>query len=48
MVVSATPGIEEAFGLFQGASPQQLQGLGQAVDYLRKSTGKPVMRAPVC
>jgi hypothetical protein len=43
MVVSVAPGIEEAFGLFHGATPQQLQGLEQAVAYLRKQSGKPVM-----
>jgi hypothetical protein len=43
MVVSTAPGIEEAFGLFQGATPPQLSGLGQVVDQLRRATGKPVM-----
>lgn len=43
MVASVTPGIEEAFGLFQGATPAQLQGLEQVVNQLRQQTGKPVM-----
>lgn len=43
MVVSVTPGIEEAFGLFHGATPAQLKGMEQAVDYLRKQSGRPVM-----
>src|SRR5207248_1159988 len=43
MVVSTAPGIEEAFGNFHGATPGQLQGLGQVVEHLRKTTGKPVM-----
>ena len=42
-VVSVTPGIEEAFGLFHAATPQQRQGMAQAVEYLRKQSGKPVM-----
>lgn len=42
-VVSVAPGIEEAFGLFQGASPDELKGLEQVVDYLRKKSGRPVM-----
>jgi hypothetical protein len=43
MVVSVAPGIEEAFGLFHGATPAQLKGLEQAVDYVRKGSGKPAM-----
>jgi hypothetical protein len=43
MVVSIAPGIEEAFGLFQGASPAELKGLEQVVDYVRKKSGRPVM-----
>jgi hypothetical protein len=43
MVVSVTPGIEEAFGLFHEATPQQLIGMGQVVELLRKQSGKPVM-----
>jgi hypothetical protein len=43
MVVSTGPGIEEVFGVFQSASAEQLAGLGQVVDHLRRATGKPVM-----
>jgi hypothetical protein len=43
MVVSIAPGIEEAFGLFQGATPAQLKGLEEVVDYVRKKSGRPVM-----
>jgi hypothetical protein len=43
MVVSIAPGIEEAFGLFQGATPQELQGLAQVVEYVRQKSGRPVM-----
>ncbi len=43
MVVSVAPGIEEAFGLFQGATPADLKGLEQIVDYTRKRSGRPVM-----
>jgi hypothetical protein len=43
MVVSTAPGIEEAFGLFQNATPAQLQGLRQVVELARAATGKPVM-----
>jgi hypothetical protein len=43
MVVSTAPGIEEAFGLFEGATAVQLAGLRQAVEHLRRATGKPVM-----
>lgn len=43
MVVSVAPGIEEAFGLFHGATPAQLKGLEQVVDYVRKGSGKPAM-----
>ncbi len=43
MVVSAGAGIEEAFGQFTAATPQQLQGLAEAVEIIRKKTGKPVM-----
>ncbi len=43
MVVSIAPGIEEAFGLFQGATPQELKGLEQIVDYTRTKSGRPVM-----
>jgi hypothetical protein len=43
MVVSVAPGIEEAFGLFHTATPQQREGLEQVVEYLRKQSGKPVM-----
>ena len=43
MVVSVTPGMEEAFGLFQKATTEQLHGLGQVVERLRRETGKPVM-----
>ena len=43
MVVSVAPGIEEAFGLFHQSKPEQLKGLEQVVDYLRKATGRPVM-----
>jgi hypothetical protein len=43
MVVSIAPGIEEAFGLFQGATPQDLKGLEQVVEYIRKKGGRPVM-----
>lgn len=43
MVVAVTPGIEEAFGLFHGATPQQLAGLRDVVEHLRRATDKPVM-----
>src|SRR5439155_1311210 len=43
MVVSVVPGIEEAFGTFHAATPAQLKGLSDIVDYIRKGTGKPVM-----
>ena len=43
MVVSIAPGIEEEFGLFQRATPQELQGLAQVVDYVRKKSSRPVM-----
>jgi hypothetical protein len=43
MVVSIAPGIEEAFGLFQGATPAELKGLEQVVEYTRKKSGRPVM-----
>lgn len=42
-VVSIAPGIEEAFGLFQGATPKQIQGMQEVVEYLRKQSGRPVM-----
>jgi hypothetical protein len=42
-IVSIAPGIEEAFGLFQGATPAQLKGLGEVVDYVKRQSGKPVM-----
>ena len=42
-VVSIAPGIEEAFGLFQGATPAELKGLEQVVDHVRKKSGRPVM-----
>ncbi len=42
-VVSTTPGIEEAFGLFHAATPAQRAGMAKAVEYLRRQTGKPVM-----
>lgn len=42
-VVSIAPGIEEAFGLFQGATPADIKGLEQVVDYVRKKSGRPVM-----
>jgi hypothetical protein len=43
MVVSVAPGIEEAFGLFQGTTQAQRQGLQGVVARLRSATGKPVM-----
>jgi len=43
MVVSTAPGIEEAFGYFAGATPEQLKAQTELVDYIRKATGKPVM-----
>src|SRR5262249_54825657 len=43
MVVSTAPGIEEAFAHFVPATSQQLDGLKQVVEHLRKETGKPVM-----
>ncbi len=43
MVVSAGAGIEEAFGQFTAATPQQLQGLADAVEIIRQKSGKPVM-----
>ena len=42
-IVSAAPGIEEAFGLFHEATPVQLNGLQKVVERLRQKTGKPVM-----
>lgn len=42
-VVSIAPGIEEAFGLFHSSTPEQVRGMGEAVDAIRKATGKPVM-----
>jgi hypothetical protein len=42
-VVSVTPGIEEAFGLFHSATPAQRQGMAKVVEYLRQQSGKPVM-----
>jgi hypothetical protein len=42
-VVSIAPGIEEAFGLFHGATPKQLKGLEEVVTFLRQQTSKPVM-----
>ena len=42
-VVSVAPGIEEAFGLFNGATPAQLKGLGEVVEFVRKQSGRPVM-----
>jgi hypothetical protein len=43
MVVSVTPGIEEAFGLFQTRTQAELAGLRSVVELLRRATGKPVM-----
>ena len=43
MVVSSTPGIEEAFGLFHSTTAQQREGMKGAVDFIRARTGKPVM-----
>ena len=43
MVVSVSPGSEEAFGAFVPMAAEDLKGMAQAVDYLRKATGKPVM-----
>jgi hypothetical protein len=43
MVVSTAPGIDESFGLFHAATPDQLKALGEAVTALRAGTGKPVM-----
>jgi len=43
MVLSVTPGIEEAFGLFQPRTPAELGGLRAVVELLRRGTGKPVM-----
>ncbi len=42
-IVSTTPGVEEAFGLFHQAKAEQLKGLEQAVEFVRMATGKPVM-----
>ncbi|MEO8361474.1 MAG: hypothetical protein ABI672_15685, partial [Vicinamibacteria bacterium] len=42
-VVSLAPGIEEAFGLFQTVTPDQLSHLEQIVSSIRRATGKPVM-----
>ena len=42
-VVSIAPGIEEAFGLFQGATPAQIKGLEQVADYMRQKSGRPIM-----
>ena len=43
MVVATGPGIEESFGRFHAATPEQLRGMGEVVETLRKHTGKPVM-----
>jgi hypothetical protein len=43
MIVSTTPGIEEAFALFHSATPEQIKGMEAVVRYLREKTGKPVM-----
>ncbi|MHB9110600.1 MAG: hypothetical protein ACYDCO_26400 [Armatimonadota bacterium] len=43
MVVSTTPGIEEAFSLFTTATPEKIKGMEEVVKYLRQQTGKPVM-----
>jgi len=43
MVASLCLGVEEAFGLFHAASPEQLKGMAEAVELLRKATGKPLM-----
>ncbi|MHB9109671.1 MAG: ExbD/TolR family protein [Armatimonadota bacterium] len=45
MVVSTSAGVEEAFGIFHNATPEQLAGMGEAVKTLREGTGKPVMVA---
>ena len=45
MVVSTSAGVEEAFGIFHQATPEQLKGMGEAVQALREGTGKPVMVA---
>jgi hypothetical protein len=42
-VVSLAAGVEEAFGLFHETTPEKLNGMEAAVDYLRKNGGKPVM-----
>jgi hypothetical protein len=42
-IVSVAPGIEEAFGLFQGATPAQLKGLEEVVAHVKAQSGKPVM-----
>jgi hypothetical protein len=43
MVVSVGPGFEESFGAFDAATPEELGGLEQVVELLRRRTGKPVM-----
>lgn len=43
MVVATAPGVEEAFGLFTGATDSQLEGLQTVVQTLRNATAKPVM-----
>ncbi len=43
MVVATAPGIEEGFGVFHAATADQLAGLGQIVEHLRRATDKPVM-----
>jgi hypothetical protein len=43
MVVSVAPGFEESFGVFDAATPEELDALEQVVDLLRTRTGKPVM-----
>lgn len=43
VVVSIAPGIEEAFGLFHASTPEQIKGMSDAVDMIRKASGKPVM-----
>ncbi|HKB41282.1 MAG TPA: hypothetical protein VKD72_32960, partial [Gemmataceae bacterium] len=43
MVVSVSPGPEEAFGWFSGMTPAQLAKVKADADHLRQATGKPVM-----
>jgi hypothetical protein len=43
MVISTSPGLEESFGRFHAASPEQIATLETLVSSLRDKTGRPVM-----